>query len=301
MDRRNLLLGMTAAASIGALGFTWRRSRTVRPVATLLAAEAVTDGAGVHLRRAIGGRALRNLDPFLLLDEFKSTDPNDYLAGFPRHPHRGFETVTIMLDGAMQHRDSVGKEGRLGPGSVQWMTAGRGIVHEEMPKQEAGRMWGFQLWVNLPARLKFTPPRYQNLDPVAVPEVQVADARVRVLAGVSGGAKGPVDGVIVAPTVLDVTLPEGGELSQAVPGGHTAFAYVTDGTARFGDTDVPAGSFAVLGRGDQIEVKGGSRFLLVAGAPIGEPIARRGPFVMNTEAELDEAYADYRAGRLGGG
>ena len=305
-SRRTLLLGLGAGglvvggASAGIIGLQ-RRARDVRPVASVLAASPTKDGAGVRLSRAIGSQALRMLDPFLLLDEFKSDSADDYIKGFPDHPHRGFETVTVMLAGAMEHRDSVGNRGLLGPGSVQWMTAGRGLVHSEMPKQEDGRMWGFQLWVNLPAREKMRRPRYQDIAPGAVPEVDVADARARVLAGTVGGVQGPVEGVIVAPTVLDVTVPAGGRfVLDAIPATHTVFAYVSEGEAAFGDagTRVSAGHLAVLGAGSAIAATGASRMLLVAGAPIGEPVARRGPFVMNTDEEIRQAYADYRSGKL---
>ncbi|HMV66240.1 MAG TPA: pirin family protein [Myxococcota bacterium] len=296
MTRRVLIASMAASAGLYA---AVRPRPVLRRVLSVVPVQPTRDGAGVRLGRAIGGPALPNLDPFLLLDEFKSDNPGDYIAGFPDHPHRGFETVTVMIDGAMQHRDSVGNHGLLGPGSLQWMTAGRGIVHSEMPKQVDGLMWGFQLWVNLPARLKMTAPRYQDIAPSAVPRRQVADADVRVLAGEVGRVTGPVDGVFVQPTLLDVTLPAGGELEQPVPWGHTVFLYVTDGEAVVEGTRVPAGHLAALGPGDAVGVTGRSRFLLAAGAPIGEPIARRGPFVMNTQAELEQAFADYRAGRLG--
>lgn len=257
------------------------------------------DGAGVKLKRIIGQPGLDMLDPFLLLDEFRSDQAGDYIAGFPNHPHRGFETVTYMLAGAMEHRDSVGNRGLLGPGSVQWMTAGRGIVHSEMPRQVSGTMWGFQLWVNLPARLKMTKPRYQDLGIDAVPEVDQGDAVARVLAGTVGGVTGPVADVIVQPTVLDVTM-QGGGFVHDLPGGHTAIAYVTDGEAVFDEAGeaVGAGSLVVLGPGDAVVATGDARFLLIAGAPIGEPVARRGPFVMNTEDEIRQAYEDYRNGRL---
>jgi redox-sensitive bicupin YhaK (pirin superfamily) len=302
---RRVVLGMLGAGAAAATGlaFVPWRPRSPRSVQLLLPGEPTSDGAGVRLTRAVGSRALRNLDPFLLLDQFKTDRADDYIAGFPDHPHRGFETVTVMIDGAMEHRDSVGNRGLLSPGSVQWMTAGRGIVHSEMPRQVEGRMWGFQLWVNLPARLKMTPPRYQDLAANLVPEVDVGDARARVLAGLVGRTRGPVDGVVVDPTVLDVTIPTGGRFVHDLPGAHTAFVWVTEGAAHFGvdRREVPANHLAVLSPGETVLADGASRFLLVAGAPIGEPIARRGPFVMNTDAEIDQAYADYRSGRLVGG
>jgi hypothetical protein len=279
-----------------------------REVARVVPSQPTMDGAGVRLRRAIGGSALSFLDPFMLLDEFHTDRAEDYLAGFPEHPHRGFETVTYMLHGAMEHRDSIGNKGRLGPGSTQWMTAGRGIVHSEMPKQVSGLMWGFQLWVNLPARLKMTKPRYQDLAADRIPETTVGDAHVRVVAGEAGGVRGPVSEIVTEPTFLDVTLGAGGRFAHAVPAGHNVFAYVIEGALRFGAPggaanatgEVAKGNLAVLARGDEVAATsaGGGRFLLLAGAPIGEPVARRGPFVMNTEAELDQAWDDYRSGRL---
>lgn len=300
-SRRDLLRGFGAAALVG-LGCG--KARTLRAVHGTYGAVATKDGAGVALRRALGSQALRQLDPFLLLDEFKSDDPDAYIKGFPDHPHRGFETVTVMLRGQMEHRDSAGNHGVLGPGSVQWMTAGRGIVHSEMPGQRDGAMWGFQLWVNLPARSKMIRPRYQDLGQERIPEADLGDARARVLAGRAGNITGPVEGVVVAPTLLDVTVPEKGRLRlDGLPPTHTVIAYVTEGAARFGDeiNATEAGNLAILGPGDTITAEGASRMLIVAGAPIGEPIARRGPFVMNTEAEIAQAYEDYRSGRLVGG
>jgi hypothetical protein len=259
------------------------------------------DGAGVRLRRLLGSRELRMLDPFLLLDEFGSDDPADYLAGFPNHPHRGFETVTVLLDGAVQHRDSVGNAGRLLPGCIQWMTAGRGIVHSEMPEPVEGRMRGFQLWVNLPRANKWDPPRYQDLQRGDVPTADLGDATARVLAGAIGSVKGPVDGVVVKPTVLDATVEPGGRLHFELPEAHTAFVAGIEGAAEVGGVAVPPGTLAVLSPGQVVEATGSGRLLVVAGAPIGEPVARGGPFVMNTEEEIQQAWADYRSGRLVGG
>jgi redox-sensitive bicupin YhaK (pirin superfamily) len=301
LSRRTLLYGLGATGVAGSALAMPRlfRPRDPRAVTSVVPVTATKDGAGVALRRAIGSQTLRMLDPFLLLDEFKSQVADDYIKGFPNHPHRGFETVTIMLKGAMEHRDSVGNRGLLGPGSVQWMTAGRGIVHSEMPKQEDGAMWGFQLWVNLPARLKMSPPRYQDEAPGAVPEVDVADARVRVLAGTIARTEGPVRGVETAPTLLDVTVPAGGTFyADEIPGGHTTFAYVAEGELTFGDRTVSAGNLAVLGPGRSVSATGAGRMLLVAAAPIGEPVSRRGPFVMNTDEEIRQAYEDYRSGKL---
>jgi len=282
-----------------------KASKSARAVARIVPSRPTRDGAGVRLSRAIGGAALSELDPFLLLDEFHTDKPEDYLAGFPDHPHRGFETVTYMIHGAMEHKDSVGNQGRLGPGSTQWMTAGRGIVHSEMPKQEKGLMWGFQLWVNLPASLKMTKPRYQDISPTAIPEVDIADARVRVVAGVAAQKKGPVEGVVVAPVFLDVALQAGANFVHEVPSEHNTLVYVIDGAVKMGEEATPAakGELCVLGPGDSIVATSGTggRFLLLAGKPIGEPIARRGPFVMNTDAEIRQAFEDYRTGRLVGG
>jgi redox-sensitive bicupin YhaK (pirin superfamily) len=277
-----------------------------RLVDRVVAAQRTTDGAGVRLNRALGGGALAMLDPFLLLDEFQSDDPNDYAAGFPEHPHRGFETVTYMIDGAMEHKDSVGNRGRLGPGSAQWMTAGRGIVHSEMPKQERGLMWGFQLWVNLPRAHKMMRPRYQDIAPARIPETLHDGARLRVVAGTSHGLTGPVDGIDVEPVFLDVALERGVAFDAPLPSGHNAFVYVTDGAVRLGParTEVRRGQLAVLGRGDRLRATcdaASGRILVLAGRPLGEPVARRGPFVMSTDEELRQAFDDYRSGRLIGG
>ena len=260
-----------------------------------------SDGAGVKLRRSIGTPALRHLDPFLMLDAFGTDDPNDYIAGFPPHPHRGFETVTYMIAGNMQHKDSVGNTGDLVAGSVQWMTAGRGIIHSEMPQQREGRMAGFQLWVNLPAARKMTAPRYQDIPPEAVPAVPTpGGAQVKVLAGAFGGVEGPVQGVDVRPLMLDVHLPAGAAAEIPVPLGHAAFVYVFEGTAQVGGATVGAHQLAVLSDGPDVTLAGGpARALVLAGRPIGEPIVQYGPFVMNTREEIEQAIADYRAGRLG--
>jgi len=277
-----------------------------RRVVKIVTGQPTSDGAGVRLRRVIGTQDLDHLDPFLLLDEFKSDRPDDYLAGFPDHPHRGFETVTYMLAGSMRHQDHVGNRGELIAGSVQWMTAGRGIIHSEMPQQKDGLMWGFQLWVNLPARDKMTAPRYQDVPPEKVPTVALADgASARVLVGEAGGVSGPVNGVATQPLYLDVTLAPRGRLSHGLPTGHSAFAYVYDGRARFGpledSTEVAAGQLAVLGDGELVNVATGdgpARFLLLAARPLREPIARYGPFVMNTREEILQAVQDYQRGTL---
>jgi redox-sensitive bicupin YhaK (pirin superfamily) len=274
-----------------------------RDVERVVDGQGTRDGAGVKLTRALGGRALPMLDPFLLLDEFHSDNPDDYAAGFPSHPHRGFETVTYMLEGAMEHRDSVGNAGRLGPGSAQWMTAGHGIVHSEMPKQERGLMWGYQLWVNLPRARKMTKPRYQDIAPGLIPELDRDGARVRVVAGTAFGATGPVAGIDVDPLFVDVRLSRGVVFEVPLPPEHNAFAFVTEGAVRVGPsrTEVRAGQLAVLGRGAAMSASCDAlsgRMLVLAGRPIGEPVARGGPFVMNTESEIKQAWEDYRSGRL---
>jgi hypothetical protein len=280
---------------------------TARTVERLVEGQATSDGAGVRLTRVIGSSALDHLDPFLLLDEFRSDDPNDYIAGFPDHPHRGFETVTYMLAGAMEHRDHVGNRGLLKGGGAQWMTAGRGIIHSEMPRQENGLMWGFQLWVNLPGRLKMSPPRYQDIEPASVPVVALATPKtstpgeVRVLAGSFGEATGPVEGISTEPLYLDVRLEPNEVFRTSLQPTHTAFIYGYRGRGACGATALEVQRLGVLSPGDSVEVRAdedGYRFLLVAAQPLNEPIARYGPFVMNTKAEIAQAFADYRAGRL---
>ena len=275
----------------------------LREVTRLVRARELREGAGVIVRRTIGGPEVDHVDPFLLLDEFRSDRAADYLAGFPDHPHRGFETVTYMLAGAMEHRDHRGNVGRLGPGSVQWMTAGRGIVHSEMPRQVQGLMWGFQLWVNLPARLKMTAPRYQDIAPERIPEVEREGVRVRVIAGTCDGATGPVAGIATEPLYLDLQLPAGAAFTQGIPARHNAFCYVYEGSVQVGGLarDVAAGHLALLGPGQAVRLAAGAapgRALLVAGLPLEEPIARYGPFVMNTRQEIQQALDDFREGRL---
>lgn len=266
-----------------------------------------SDGAGVRLTRLVGTPQLPQLDPFLMLDEFGTDRPEEYLAGFPDHPHRGFETVTYMLDGRMRHRDNHGNEGVLVPGSVQWMTAGRGLVHSEMPEQEEGRMRGFQLWVNLPARLKMSDPRYQEFAPDKIPVARPADGvEVKVVAGSVGEVAGPIQQPATDPLYLDVSLAAGATWEHALPEGHNAFAYVFEGTAAVGSEgearELSAPQLAVLEGGPLLRLRAGSqgaaRVLVVAGRPLGEPVARHGPFVMNTQQELVQAFQDYQAGRF---
>lgn len=274
-----------------------------------------SDGAGVKLTRVIGGPELPDLDPFLLLDEFGTDRAEDYIAGFPSHPHRGFETVTYMLDGRMRHKDNHGNEGLLTPGSVQWMTAGRGLVHSEMPEQESGRMRGFQLWVNLPARDKMTAPAYQEFAPERIPVARPAEGvSVKVIAGEVDGTVGPIRQPATDPVYLDVTLEPGRTWEYLLPEGHNAFAYVFEGDAAIGgqgdaatvgqDAEVrkvDRHELAVLGGGDRLRVAAGSegaRLIVVAGRPLREPVARHGPFVMNTREELMQAFVDYQEGRF---
>ncbi len=277
-----------------------------RRVVKLVTGHPTSDGAGVRLTRVIGTPELDQLDPFLLLDEFKSDRPDDYIAGFPDHPHRGFETVTYMLAGAMAHADHVGHRGELAAGGVQWMTAGRGIIHSEMPRQRDGLLWGFQLWVNLPARLKMTAPRYQDIPPERVPEASLGEGvRARVIAGEAGGARGPVEGIVTRPLYLDVRMDAGARASLPLEAGHHAFAYVYEGRATLGPVEdgaareVSTGQLAVLGEGDRLTALAGgvpARFLLLAARPLREPVARYGPFVMNTREEVARAVEDYRRG-----
>jgi quercetin 2,3-dioxygenase len=260
----------------------------------------VLEGAGVRLKRSIAGRALDYLDPFLLLDHFGSDDPRDYMAGFPMHPHRGIETVTYMLAGAVRHEDSLGNAGTIGAGDVQWMTAGGGIMHEEMPRPVDGQMAGFQLWVNLPARLKMTRPRYQEVGAREITEVRRPDGvRIRVIAGTVDGLQGPVTEIAADPAYLDVTLPPGLEFRHPISRGHTAFAYAFEGEGDFGGATAAAPRLIIYGDGDEIMVRAGQRgvrFLLVSGLPLHEPIARYGPFVMNTREEILQALSDLRNG-----
>ncbi|GAA4861513.1 pirin family protein [Luteimonas vadosa] len=268
---------------------------------------ATSDGAGVRLTRVIGGAELPDLDPFLLLDEFGTDRPEDYLAGFPDHPHRGFETVTYMLDGRMRHCDNHGNEGLLVPGSVQWMTAGRGLVHSEMPEQESGRMRGFQLWVNLPARDKMTAPRYQEFAAERIPVARPAPGvSVKVIAGEVGGVQGPIVQPATDPLYVDLVLDAGAGWSLPLPEGHNAFAYVYEGAVTIADAgdgarDLGAQELGVLGGGGRLRLRAagqGARLIVVAGRPLREPVARHGPFVMNTRQELMQAFVDFQEGRF---
>jgi len=285
-------------------------SGSVRAVVRTVRGMPTSDGAGVKLTRVLGQPQLSELDPFLMLDEFGTDNPGDYIAGFPEHPHRGFETVTYMLDGRMRHRDNHGHEGVLGPGSVQWMTAGRGILHSEMPEQQEGRMRGFQLWLNLPARDKMAAPRYQEFDPDRIPRVQPgAGVDVKVIAGRVGETLGPIQQPATEPTYLDIALAPDAAFVQPLPPEHTAFLYVYEGAMRAGEgaaaRSVGPRELAVLGSGDEVQLRsaekpGGpvARAILVAGRPLREPVARYGPFVMNTREQLVQAFEDLQNGRF---
>lgn len=276
-----------------------------RPVNRIVRGTPASDGAGVRLNRVIGTQLVPDIDPFLMLDEFRSDQAGDYIAGFPDHPHRGFETVTYMLAGRMRHQDNHGHSGSLVPGSVQWMTAGRGIVHSEMPEQEDGLMWGFQLWVNLPARDKMCEPRYQEFPPESIPVVRPnEDVEIRLIAGDLLGQRGPVQGIATAPLYWDITLAANTRYVVDTPASHQAFLYVFQGDAMVGPNgrhNAASGQMAVLGSGNTIELQAGpqgARLLLIAGRPLREPVARYGPFVMNTPAEIQQAFVDYREGRF---
>jgi redox-sensitive bicupin YhaK (pirin superfamily) len=283
---------------------------TTRSLHRTIEAAATSDGAGVKLRRSLGQSPFARLDPFLMLDEFSSFDANDYIAGFPAHPHRGFETVTYLLDGHMLHEDHLGNRGDLKSGAVQWMTAGRGIIHSEMPQQERGRMRGFQLWINLPAREKMKPAGYRDIQPAEIPDIALpGGGRAKVIAGTleSDGrtAPGPIQGLSTDPLYIDVELPAGAAFAQRVPGDHNAFIYVFEGSAEVGPAaaarTLDTHTAGVLTAGNRIEVRAGAegaRFLLLAGRPLGEPVAQYGPFVMNTHEEIEQAIRDYQSGEL---
>lgn len=281
---------------------------TNRTLERIIPSVAASDGAGVKLRRSLGNSQTLRHDPFLMLDEFFSDDPKDYIHGFPPHPHRGFETVTYMLDGHMRHEDSVGHRGDLGPGDVQWMTAGRGIIHSEMPRQTEGRMRGFQLWINLPANEKMKPAAYRDIPARDIPVVALENGgEARVIAGtlVQGGRRsaGPIQGLSTEPLYLDVCLPADAVFTAPVTIGHHAFIYLYEGAATLGDDHQPLihRAAALLSDGATVTVGAGSegaRFLLLAGKPLGEPVAQQGPFVMNTREEIEQALADYRDGTL---
>lgn len=272
-----------------------------RTVKTRIPGMSASDGAGVMLRRSIGSPALKHLDPFLMLDHFSSNDPDDYVAGFPDHPHRGFITFTYMLDGHMEHKDSMGNQGDLKSGGAQWMKAASGVIHSEMPRQSEGLMRGFQLWINLPAREKMSDPAYQEYGPQAFPEVVGAGVRVKVLMGEHGDARAPIEDPITQVHYLDINLEPGAGFEHALPVGHNAFVYVYEGAVDIQGEPLAQHQLAVLENGDGVVLKAGeqgARLVLVAGRPIGEPIVQYGPFVMNRREEIEQAFQDYQTGRL---
>lgn len=276
---------------------------SIRKVSQVLRSRPTMEGAGVRLNRVFGNAHVPLFDPYLLLDDFSSDDPDDYIAGFPWHPHRGIETVTYLLKGLVRHEDSLGNNGVIGPGDVQWMSSGSGIVHQEMPEQDQGQLHGFQLWVNLPAAHKMDPPRYQEVRSADIPEVDLHEGgRVRVIAGDYDGRQGPIRDILSQPLYLDVSLPEDGQFQIPIERGHTAFAYLVEGTAAFapdGEAGHPSGNVVMLEKeGDGLFIQAGSpaRLLLIAGKPLGEPVAWWGPMVMNTQAQLEQAFDEYRNG-----
>jgi redox-sensitive bicupin YhaK (pirin superfamily) len=276
----------------------------VREIREIHRSRPTIEGAGVHLRRAFGFGQERSFDPFLMLDDFRGDDPRLYSAGFPWHPHRGIETITYLLEGRVAHSDSMGHEGLIGPGDVQWMTAGSGVIHQEMPHgDETGRMGGFQLWANLPATDKMIDARYCGIEAGSIPVARDQDACVRIICGSAAGATGPVSGVAIDPQYLDVEIDPAGSWIHETPLGHTVFAYLFEGDARFGTAREPlaadTGVVALLTDGSEVRVEAGpagARFLLVGGRPLGEPIAWGGPIVMNTREELEQAFAEYHDG-----
>ncbi|GAA3710848.1 pirin family protein [Oceanisphaera sediminis] len=277
-----------------------------RTIMALYPAKATSDGAGVKLKRALGQSQQQRMDPFLMMDNFSSNEADDYIAGFPDHPHRGFETITYMLDGHMLHRDHMGNEGHLCAGDVQWMTAGRGVIHSEMPQQESGRMRGFQIWLNLPAALKMQPARYRDIPAAELPRMALDDGgELVLLAGslsLNGRTlKGPIQSEHTQPLILDIRLAAGQCLTLPVPAGLHALVYAFEGSLTLGDTALPNENTALLGDGDQLPLRAGDaggRLLLLAGKALNEPIAQYGPFVMNTEQQIEQAIMDYQAGKL---
>ena len=283
---------------------------STRTLQQIIPSIATSDGGGVKLRRSLGQSQTLRVDPFLMLDEFSSANADDYIAGFPDHPHRGFETVTYMLDGHMLHQDHLGNRGELKSGGAQWMKAGRGIIHSEMPQQESGRMRGFQLWINLPAREKMQPASYQDVQPEEIPSlVQTDGGEVKVIAGtaqIDGKTiSGPIQGISTQALILDIRLPAGGHFQQVIPAEHNAFVYSYEGKISIGSDEqlreLQSQSAGVLSSGDQIQIQAGDQpvaFLLLAASPLREPIVQYGPFVMNTHEEIEQAMADYRNGEL---
>jgi hypothetical protein len=272
-----------------------------RGIARIVSGMPAQDGAGVKLTRLIGTPQLADVDPFLMLDAFGSDNPNDYIAGFPEHPHRGFETVTYMIEGSIAHADNHGGKGLVTDGGVQWMTAGRGVAHSEMPAQTNGRMFGFQLWLNLPAAEKMRAPWYADIPASAIPLLATDEATVKLIAGAWDGRKGPGPERVTAPLIADVTLTANAAVEILVPEGHAGFVYVFEGALQVGSTSVSSGNIGVLSDGATLQASGGvngARFLVVAGKPLREPVAKYGPFVMNTQDEIRQAISDYQSGRF---
>jgi len=274
-----------------------------RELQRVISSIPASDGAGVKLRRSIGGAPGLRHDPFLMLDEFFSDDPNDYLAGFPAHPHRGFETVTYMLDGHMQHKDNHGNTGDLGPGDVQWMSAASGIIHSEMPQQAEGRMRGFQLWLNLPGKEKMRPAAYREISSREIPVLSFENVEVRLIAGKLKDKTAPISGGSTDPYYFDVHLAPGAVFEAPVPAGHNAFIYVYEGEARVGEEKkaLPDRAAGLLSDGSEVKISAGdkgARVLVLAGKPLREPVVQYGPFVMNTREEIEQAVADYQSGAL---
>jgi redox-sensitive bicupin YhaK (pirin superfamily) len=277
---------------------------TIRRIAHTFRSIPTTEGAGVHLKRAFGYAEVPQFDPFLMLDDFHTSNPKDYLAGFPWHPHRGIETITYVLEGLVEHGDSMGNTGVIGAGDVQWMTAGSGIIHQEMPKTSpTGTMWGFQFWANLPAAHKMMTPRYQDIKAADIPEVTVEHGvRIKIIAGEVAGVRGPVRDIVIDPEMLDITVPAGTTFRHTISAGHTAFAYLLSGTGSFDDGGIlcePETALLYEHTGDTLQVTSGGhplRFLLLSGKPLNQPVAWQGPIVMNTRDELHEAFAAFHNG-----
>ena len=272
-----------------------------RKLTRIFKAIPTTDGAGVSLRRALGHSILADLDPFLMLDEMHSDAPKDYIAGFPPHPHRGFETVSYMLHGSMEHEDSAGNKGEVTQGGVQWMTAGRGVIHSEMPKMKEGLLWGFQLWINLPSKDKMQPAKYRSIESSEIFEKKLQGGVLRVIAGSFEGNEGPVKGIVTEPSFFDLRLSALSSIDIPLPSGHSAFIYAYEGSLQVGADTLSEKEIGLLTDGGSVSIsnaKGG--FLILAGKPIKEEIARQGPFVMNTKEEIKQAFLDFRDGKLTG-
>jgi len=274
---------------------------TTRKIQQIIEAVPTSDGAGVRLRRSLGSANHLRADPFLMLDEFSSENPDDYVAGFPSHPHRGFETVTYLLDGHMLHEDHLGNKGNLRSGGVQWMTAGRGIIHSEMPQQENGRMRGFQLWINLPAKEKMKPAGYRDIQAEEIPAVSFPGGTVKIVSGAYAGTAGPVQGGTTEPLYWDVQLDAGKTFDAKIPDTHAVYVYPFEGSVEIADRVLDTHQGGVLESGDALQAKAGAqgaRFLVLAAKPIREPVVQYGPFVMNTRAEIEQAIRDYQSGAL---